>query len=172
MNLYPEGAHWCSREDYAAILTVARDMKAKSVLEFGPGTSTLALIEAGAELIDACEDDPHYLALYTRRLAKQYPQVKMRRYTWAEEISIPEIDGERYDLAVIDGPRETMKRPSSIAYALARADNVLVALEEWQTEPHLRRIAQDLAWQAQRPMITRHTGPLAGAYALIGPPVC
>ena len=170
MTLYPDDAHWCSRADYAAILETAKRVGAKRVLEFGPGTSTLALIEAGAEHIDACEDDEHWYGVYAERLERVYPVVHMRRYEWAPVLKIQGVNNRRYDLAVIDGPAETRKRGASIVYALAHAGWVLVALEEHDCEPYLRRVVEGFARLFARPLEIWQTGPLAGSYALMGPP--
>lgn len=166
MSLYPEGAHWCSRADYDVVLNTAKRLNAKRVLEFGPGTTTLALIEAGVEHIDACEDDEHWFGVWSERLAK-YPAVHMHMYQLRHGMTIPGVSGW-YDLAVIDGPKETRRRDVSIFFAMVRATNVIVALEEHDAEPYLRRVIERN--RVNRSVEIIESGPLAGAYALIGPP--
>ena len=60
-RLYPREEHFCSFADYGAILDTVRRLDAKRVLEFGPGHSTLALVEGGAVLsvvVDAVDELP------------------------------------------------------------------------------------------------------------------
>lgn len=169
-RLYPEQKHWCSFHDYGAIMKAAQGLQAKRVLEFGPGSSTLALIEGGAEHIDACEDNPHWESHYRERLEGRFPaHVTIHAYVWSDPPSIPSINGQYYDLAVVDGPNQTHKREAVIVYALDRCTRVLVACEDAEG-PGLRGSIERLANARGRYVGYRETGPLAGSYALIGPP--
>lgn len=169
-SLYPaEGAHWCSEADYRHVLHIARSHGARRVLEFGPGTTTLALVEAGATQVDTCEDDPHWTTIARERIESRFPDIiRVRPYKWAPVLCIPDCDGQRYDLAVIDGPAETGKREPAILYAIAHADRVLVALEDEST-PNLWATVGRLAGFFGMDVRIANTGPLAGSYALIGP---
>lgn len=167
-RLYPEERHWCSFADYGAILDATARLGARRVLEFGPGSSTLALIEGGATAIDCCESDPHWFAVYRERLEAAHPTiVAMQAYRWAAPLRIPQTDDKAYDLSLVDGPHETTDRPACIAYALERCSAVLVPLEEHSAPAYLRRVVEELAWQYGRTVEIVETGPLAGAYALI-----
>lgn len=162
MNLYPrEPAHFWSAEDHAAVVKVVQRLQPRRVLEFGPGTSTLALLEGGAWRIDACEDDPHWLKTWQHRL--RYKQVVFHSYLWAECISIPALDAERFDLALIDGPYEVEKRTSVIEYCMRHCAAVLVPLET-SHGTLLERFVHSLECKAVNVM---KTGPLAGAFALV-----
>ena len=167
-RLYPQEQHWCSFADYGAILDVARRVSARRVLEIGPGNSTLALIEAGATTIDACEDDPHYFALWYQRLERRFPEIVRLHPFETNDTMIPAVHDGGYDLALIDGPRETELRPGWIRYAADRARYVLVPLECLGTDI-LARFVPALAAELGRPYERTETGPLAGAYGLIGP---
>jgi len=168
-QLYPEERHFWSFNDYGAVLDVMELRLPKRILEFGPGSSTLALIEGGAETIDACEDDPHYFATYQRRLAAAYPSiVSMQAYRWSDPLRVPQLDGRWYDLALIDGPRETPNRAAAIEYCLQRCAAVLIPLEEHPGHQYLRPVAVELAKRHGRSVeIIEDTGPLAGAFALL-----
>lgn len=170
--LYPVAQHWWSFSDHAAVLSVMERLKPARVLEFGPGSSTLALVEGGATRIDTCEDDPKWAAVYEERLQRRFPSVvRIIRYDWSGLLSITEVDDERYDLALIDGPRDTERRPSVIAYALERCAAVLVPTEDANPEDAgLRQIVLDLAAAARRSVEVWDTGPLSGGFALIGGP--
>lgn len=162
--LYPVERHWCSFADYGAILDVVRRLQPKIILEFGPGSSTLALIEGGAECIDCCEDNPHWLSVHRARIL--YPNVAFHAFEQADPLSITAIDGNRYDLALIDGPLEKSDRFPVIRYCLARSAAVLVALECMGGDTTLIDFVFGLNATTVE---TIETGPLAGAFALLTP---
>lgn len=169
-RLYPTEQHWCSFADYGAIMETCAGLQAKRVLEFGPGSSTLALIEGGAEHIDACEDDQHWENVYRARLEDRFPgQVKIHTYVWSDPANIPSINWMHYDLGLIDGPNETPKREAVIVYAMERCTRVLVPCEDAEG-PGLRGVIEYQAKARGRYVGYKQTGPLAGSYALIGPP--
>lgn len=169
--LYPEEQHWWSYADYRCVLGVVRRLHAVRVLEFGPGSSTLALIEGGATHIDCCEDHPDWLATYRERLEARFPRfVRMHPYTWADPVRVRTIHGaHRYDLALIDGPNID-QRPAVIEYCLARSEWVLFPTEDHETAPSLRALAPEIAARHSRPLEIMDTGPLSGGFALLGPP--
>lgn len=165
-RLYPEERHWWSMADYGAVLDVMHRLKPARVLEFGPGSSTLALVEGGAAHIDCCEDDPGWAQVYEERLTRRFPEiVHLHRYTWQEQLAIPAIDGETYDLALIDGPLGTDRRPAVVAYCLDRCRAVLAPTEDGNPEfrPALLAIAAARGLDIE----IRETGPLSGGFALL-----
>jgi len=165
-KLFKEPAHWWSMNDHAAVFDVVTRLGAKRVLEFGPGSSTLALIEAGATAIDTCESDPDWAQVWEARLQTKYPEiVKVHRYDSAEPLSILAVDAQKYDLALIDGPRAIEERPAAIKYALARSAAVLVPTED--VYPEFRAVIAKLAKSRRLRMDLLETGPLQGAFALL-----
>lgn len=172
-SLYPPaGAHWWSAGDHAAVVAVTRRLKARAVLEFGPGTSTLSLIEGGATSIDACEDSQAWASTWRERLQARFPGiVRIRPYRWAPVPSIIGCDETSFDLALVDGPAEKERRAAVIVYAMERCRHVLVPLEEGSGEaPFVRGVVERFASLYARPVEwIEGTGPLAGAFALIGP---
>ena len=163
-RLYPQEQHFWSFNDYRTVVAVTRRLKPWRVLEFGPGWSTLALIEGGAVQIDACEDDAHWAAVNRERLVGRYPHVALHAYEWADEIAIAGVDDRRYDLALIDGPAEISRRPAVIRYCLARCAAVLVALET-SDGTLLRTVCESVGPSVE----IIESGPLAGAFALVRP---
>lgn len=132
----PPAAHWWTKADHDVVVSVVRRLGARHVLEFGPGTSTLSLIEGGATLIDACEDDPHWFKVHRERLAVRFPDaIRMRPYRWTALPSIVGCDSTTFDLGLVDGPKETERRPAVIVYAMERCRHVLVPLEEEAASP-------------------------------------
>lgn len=168
--LYPEARHWWSFADYGAVLDVVTRLEARRVLEFGPGSSTLALIEGGATQIDTCEDDPTWAATYEERLVSRFPAiVRLHRYTWRKKISIPTLEaGAPYDLALIDGPLETTKRGPVMDFAAARSRALLVPADETVAgRSPLRPQLEKLAAKLDASIEWMDTGPLAGGFALL-----
>lgn len=167
-RLYPEERHWCSFADYGVIVDVVRRLGARSVLEFGPGSSTLALVEGGAARIDACEDDDHWLGVYRERLERRFPGVVHLHAYEHDDLMIPAVHGRRYDLALVDGPHDVEERASWIAYAMTLARHVLVPLELSEGDS-LAMFVPEIADVLGRPYERIESGPLAGAYGLVGP---
>ncbi len=156
--------------DYGAVMDVMLRLKPKRVLEFGPGSSTLALIEGGATKIDTCEDDPSWFDVYHDRLHGVYPDVvTLVPYTWADPLTVPALNRRRYDLALVDGPYTSVKRPPVIEYALRRAAAVLVPTEDdgRRATSMLRPIIAELATKYARTVEIFETGPLSGGFALL-----
>ena len=124
-QLFPEDYSWWTFEDYESLLTVTERLKPINVLEFGPGGSTLAMLEGGAVMVDSCEDDQEYLAIFRKRIQAQHAdRVMIHRFTQAEVLSIPAINRRRFDMAFIDGPKSTEKRRAAIRFAQERCDVV------------------------------------------------
>lgn len=164
--MYPDEAAWWSFNDYAAVLSVMDRLRPRRVLEFGPGSSTLALIEGGAEVIDACEDQLHWLNLHTERMWSHRQVLTLHRFEWSDPLTTP-IDDQSYDLALIDGPLETARRRAVIDYCLQRCAAVLVPLECAHGDDHVRAMVWTLAEKYGCMLETWPTGPLAGAFALM-----
>lgn len=86
--------------DYKVLLAEAQGKK--SVLEFGPGFSTYALIEAGVERILCCEYLEKWLEFAKERF-KDYPQVEIIPFLDEPEAKA-DIVGE-FDMAFVDSPK-------------------------------------------------------------------
>lgn len=166
-SLFPEAQPWCSFADYQMIHDTVRGLGAASVLEFGPGYSTLAIVEGGATAIDICENKVEWLHVYTARL--NYPDfVTPFLYVWRLPLDIPGLR-EAYDLAVIDGPQETPLRIDAVRFAMERSKAVLVPTEDYGRElnSYLRPLLFDLAQEHGWDYMVVNTGPVAGGFALL-----
>ena len=169
-RLYPDEKRWWSFSDYGAVLDVMRERQPKRVLEFGPGSSTLALIEGGAVSIDTCEDNDDWAKVYEERLVRQYPDVvRLIRYEWNDPLSIPTLNAERFDLALIDGPFTTPRRRAVIEWAMRRCALLLIPTEDdgRKHASYLRPYLFDLANTHGMSLEIRETGPLSGGFALL-----
>lgn len=165
-RLFKEPAQWWSFADYTAVLSVMERLSPKTVLEFGPGNSTLALVEGGAKQVDTCEDAAFWFDRYQHRFSV-HPPVSVIPYEWCHPLEIRRIDAKRYDMAMIDGPRLTPRRPAVIDYCLQRCAAVLVPLEESPGHQYLRPFVLALADKYSRQLEITETGPYAGAFALL-----
>lgn len=166
-RLYPIEQHWCSFADYGAILSVVERLQPQRVLEFGPGSSTLALIEGGARHIDALEDQDAWLQIWHGRLSLHAHIAKLHKYQWSDPLTTT-LDDQRYELGLIDGPVETPRRYACVEYCLQRCDAVLVPLEEHPGHQYLRPLVLDMAARYERSIeLIEDTGPLAGAFVLL-----
>jgi hypothetical protein len=94
------GAMTLPAEDYAILLREGAGKK--SVLEFGPGFSTYAFIEAEIPRILCCEYLDKYYDFAKERF-KDFPQVEIVRF-WDEPEARAEIEGE-FELALVDSPK-------------------------------------------------------------------
>jgi hypothetical protein len=95
--------------DYQALMTFAKG--AKSALEFGPGISTNALIEAGVPEIVTLECHPESLRKAVEAL-KGFPGVKVLDYENVAPVALCEaLNGHpQFDLALVDSPRGQQER--------------------------------------------------------------
>lgn len=168
-SLFPKEQHWCSFfNDYAAVLDVTDRLNPATVIEFGPGSTTLALVEGGAGQIDCMEDNPDWLAVYQERLASRFPgRVRMHRYQWADPLSIPKFDGRTFDMGFVDGPRGTLNRPAVIAWCAKRCRALLVPTEDHGCRPVLRPVISSVAEANGMTVEWMETGRLSGGYALM-----
>lgn len=98
--LYPDERNIFRFAEYGALLEAVRGCD--SVLEFGPGVSTLALIEAGCGRIVTCEYDPVWLGR-AKQMFVDYPQVQVLPYANRWEDLIPGLAGG-FDIAFVDSP--------------------------------------------------------------------
>jgi hypothetical protein len=140
-ELYVEH-RWFPRECYAALIGVLAALRPSRVLEFGPGTSTRAFIEAGVDRVDTCEDDPMYYKRAVVDLAA-FPRVTVHKYSLllGVPLSVPAVDGERFDFGHVDGPFGPESRPPTIRYALERCGAVLCHdARETHVLPYLRTL--------------------------------
>lgn len=95
------GALTLPLEDYNILLREAKGKK--SVLEFGPGFSTFAFIEAGVERILCCEYLDQWIEHGKERF-KDYPQVEIIRFLNEPEAKA-DIGDEQFELALVDSPK-------------------------------------------------------------------
>jgi hypothetical protein len=99
-KLYPFDSPTFFAKDYALLMEQARG--AKSALEFGPGSSTLALIEVGVGRILTCEYDEGWREKAKEKF-KDFPQVEIIPF-YDEPEARADIEGQ-FDIAFVDSPK-------------------------------------------------------------------
>jgi len=133
MELYQESRIF-PIDDYMALLEAAKGCKA--ALEFGPGFSTYALIEAGCDIF-SYEHNNQWLA-ESRKIFKPFQQVKIYKYQNTPKITL-RMPVDRFDIAFVDSPvggrgksriihpnQEGCSRMNTLKFALDNADIVLM----------------------------------------------
>lgn len=136
---YPVESSIFRFDDYRALLDLARGKR--RVLEFGPGVSTLALLEASCERIASCEHTETWFSKAAARYADD-PRVTVYRYFDEVPVTVDRLpyDAE-FDFAFVDSPvgdggkrqkyhldREDCSRLNTLEFALQRAP--IVALHD------------------------------------------
>lgn len=91
--------------DYKLIVEQATGKK--SALEFGPGFTTYALIEAGVERIVSLESAPDWLE-NKRKEFQDYPQVSLGRYWDENPVKVEGHPLDGFDIALVDAPTGMM----------------------------------------------------------------
>lgn len=138
-DLYRQEKAIFTFDDYNALLEECRTRNANRVLEFGPGISTLALIESGCGAILTCEYNDRWFNS-AHELFKGRPEVSLLRYRNDPEVSVAGLaPDDTFDLAFVDSPigipsRGTVRHPgqedcnrlNTVLFALERAAVVLL----------------------------------------------
>ena len=142
-KLYPRQLSTLPFIDYAFIIEEVKRLGAKTALEFGPGYTTLALIEAGVEKIVSLEDNREWAAKKREEFAP-YPQVTVAHYDNKPQVTADPIAAQEFDLAIVDAPagfthkipgrvgrvvhpgQEDCSRLNTCLFALQRAPVVLL----------------------------------------------
>lgn len=110
-KLYPQDSPTFRFREYGALLSAATG--AKSALEFGPGYSTLALIEAGVGKIITLEHNDEWREK-KREEFKQYPQVRVAKYADEFPVTADEVAFQQFDFAFVDSPQGFNELPGRV----------------------------------------------------------
>ncbi len=104
MSLWIKNQKTLTKTDHCHLINIARG--ASRVVEFGPGYSTLAFIEAGVNEIIGLEHDSKWNEVQVDRF-KDYPQVTIDwYYNEAPKARVPDFyKGVDFDFAFVDSPK-------------------------------------------------------------------
>lgn len=110
-RLYPVEHRIFEFCDYGALIDECHRVDARRVIEFGPGISTLAMVEAGVERIHTYEYQDRWFA-QARELLRGHPHVSVHRYRNEPEVAVRGQSEMKFDLAFVDSPLGVPSRGS------------------------------------------------------------
>lgn len=131
-----------------------------NILEFGPGLSTHAFIDAECTNIVTCEHALKWYDVAVKRF-EDYPQVKVLSYNNTPFVQIPQIpDDMFFDLAFVDNPvgarnknrvyhrgQEDCARWNTLEYALNHSNLVFLHDCKRPDEQNSLKRAKQLGWK-------------------------
>ncbi len=123
----------------------------RSVLEFGPGRSTLMFVAAGCEVWTA-ECNAYWLQYYQQLFAGE-PAIHMIPFENVPIVSIPEMEGRRFELAFVDSPAGhefppgMSPRLNACEFAAQHANQLLLHDAERPGELATIRRMQEAGWK-------------------------
>jgi hypothetical protein len=99
-------------EDYDLIVSIVSSLKCKVALEFGPGATTLALLDAGVETVDTYEHNQLWFdrAQHSLRTFRDQQRVFVHMYKNDAKIHLPSSPRIMFDVAIVDSPVGVSKR--------------------------------------------------------------
>lgn len=137
MSLYKFNRAGPTREEYDIILDNAKNKT--TVLEFGPGSSTFAFVEAQVQQIYSCEHDDRWMQR-AKEMFSEYPQIKLLSFDHRQfPLIIEEVESKWFDLILVDAPvglhgkstprfarHENCSRWNTLKWAITHSDCVLL----------------------------------------------
>ena len=158
MKLYRHIEGQLSEKEYGLLLSAAQGIG--SVLEFGPGSSTWAFIEAGVPDVVSCESDPAWIESAKAQFGERVEIVWFDRKTMP--LKIPALDGRQFDLAFVDAPlgvqsgesveipgHEGMSRVNSVVFALDHARRVFLHDSKREGERRTLHFVQSMGYRVK-----------------------
>jgi len=138
-----------TKSEHDLLAEDARKLHLRKILEFGPGVSTLAFIQAGANTITSLEYNPEWVAKYADKFSI-YRQVRVLLFENTPHISVPETDDERYDACFVDSPTGGMfkkfSRINAALYAAAHTNRIYLHDVDRPAEQRTIAVLEDLGW--------------------------
>jgi len=147
-------------EDYGILIAEAEAIGAKSALEFGPGESTMAFLQAGCTRVLTLEHDRKWLRKAQQRFAG-YDAIEVGTYTNTPTINASAGACERFDIAFVDSPVGTVKRRvihagqedcsrlNTVQYALTCASVVLLHDARREGEQRTLERMKQMGWNVK-----------------------
>lgn len=134
-------------DDYGAIVSECRRIGAETAIEFGPGSTTLALFEGGCRSVISYEYDPMWIDKSLARIGPVKPENVEWEIRKFENVPVIELDCPRVDIAVVDSPigvesrrhvshpgQKGLSRYNTLKFALTKSDCVLIHDAERKAE--------------------------------------
>jgi hypothetical protein len=158
LSLYRHIEGQLSEEEYGLLLKAAQGVQ--SVLEFGPGSSTWAFIEAGVPEVVSCESDPAWIESAQAQFGERVEIVWFDRKMMP--LDIPALNNRQFDLAFVDAPvgaqsgksakipgHETRSRINSVVFALEHARRVFLHDAKRKGEQRTLQFVQRMGYRVK-----------------------
>lgn len=138
-----------SQAEYKFLAADAMARNLRTILEFGPGVSTFAFLNAGASKILSLEYNQEWVHKYIKVFETQ-PNVNVHHYKNTAYLNIKEANDQKFDAAFIDSPTGGMYRKfsriNSALYASARTEILYIHDAERPAEQRTVAVLQELGW--------------------------
>jgi hypothetical protein len=149
IDSWEENAYTLYKPEYEWLAGIVQSLGIRSVLEFGPGSSTYAFLESGCE-IWSLENNPEWL-INAREQFSGFTNVHLYGYEIEADLALDEIPGGKFDCAFVDGPNGIdyfiyHSRLCSLDYARTRTN--LIFLHDARRPKEIRSIEymHDKGW--------------------------
>ena len=140
-----------SREECERLVEFVKSNGVRTVLEIGPGASTWYLADAGCE-VWSVESDREWYEHYRQEFA-DVPNVHVLYYVANGELTIPETDDRRFDMAFVDAPPghnyHKCARINSALYAAHHSDMWILHDTRRKGEQSTVSVFEDLGWSVE-----------------------
>lgn len=145
------GGFAIERRDYYELVEFVRQAGVKQVLEFGPGATTWAFLEAGCD-VWSLEFGEKYLAAAAEAF-KDQDKVKLIKVDLKHELQVPEIEGRRFDVCLVDSPYgryyRHFSRLNSSIFAMRVSDTILMHDARRKKERLTLKFIEDSGWKVE-----------------------
>jgi hypothetical protein len=149
IDRWEENPYTLNKAEYTWLANIAETLGIKSVLEFGPGSSTFAFLEHGCE-IWSLENNLEWLAKHRETLI-EFSNVHLAGYEVVADLVLDGIPNRRFDCAFVDAPNggdyfKYHSRLCSLDFARTRTD--LIFLHDANRPKEIRSIEymHDKGW--------------------------
>ncbi|HUU03409.1 MAG TPA: hypothetical protein VM425_18385 [Myxococcota bacterium] len=145
------GGFAIDRRDYLELVEFIRQEGAKKVLEFGPGATTWAFLEAGCD-VWSLEFGEEYLAKATEAF-REHDKVKFFKVELKHDLVVPEIEGQNFDICLVDSPYgryyRHFSRLNSSIFAMRVCDTILMHDARRKKERLTLKFIEDSGWKVE-----------------------
>jgi hypothetical protein len=129
IDSWEENPYTLFKPEYEWLVGVVQSRGIRSVLEFGPGSSTFAFLENGCALWSV-ENNPEWLVMH-RETFSGFPNVHLGGYEVLADLVLDEIPNRRFDCAFVDAPNgghyfQYHSRLSSLDFARTRTNLIFI----------------------------------------------
>ncbi len=150
LDAWDSNPYTLNKEEYKWLVEKVTSLGIKSVLEFGPGSSTWAFLEQECS-VWTLENDPEWHDLAVER-SREHWDVHPLLYKVTADLVVPELRDGPFDCAIVDGPNggDYFKRYSRLcSFELARSRTGLIFAHDANRKKEMNSILylEDKGWR-------------------------